>query len=437
MLSEKSGEQPYVTRFGSAGGRGIDHILVPTSPNTRDWFIEGTIDTTHSAKFFPSDHALLACTFAKRSKNNRVFGSDMDAYEYKKIFQIKLKRTGPLNDDLVLDESQFKGSRLFLKQHKLVLEKIHQLTTADSDESDHYLGDIETRIKKLNADLWRTGKKQQVDGATNKLVTISDKQALRISYITKTFNENVRAIMTALKLDKKRDTVSQEGVIRKSLHKGKGFKQFHNLPIPTKLRYIRKSIKHNLRKIQNLKIKLSKWKVFSQLQKKNSPPYFDFDTLHRILDSREMIKEADIIRQEYLEELEERTNHMNAIGQFDSNLEIVKHPDGPATLKTTVNNPRKDNTLNLDNNIVNLINGWLAEEHCQQSFNCKSQHDPFEFLNEKHMSTWKTHLLHWDDCSFNTDKEETRANMIIELEKSERILENLLCYVMLCSKIFF
>jgi len=356
----------------------------------------------------------------------------MDAYEYKKIFQIKLKRTGPQNDDLILDESQFKGSRLFLKQQKL-LQKIHSLTANDSDESNHYLSDIESRINKLYADLWKTGKRQQVDGESNKLVKITDKQALRLSYITKSFNENVRAIMTALKLDKKKDTIGQEGVVRKSLHKGKGFKHFQNLPIPTKLRYLGKSIRHNLRKIQNFKTKLNKWTVFSKIHTGDSTFYFDFDTLHKILDSNALVEEAGKVRREYLEELEERMNHMSAVEHFESNYKLCKKSDGSASLEKDDNYMRKDNTLELDDNIIKLINGWLAEEKCNQAFNNKKEHDHFEFLVKDNMSKWKNHILHWDDFSIDTENEKTRKNMVEDLEKSERILENMLNNVVSAS----
>jgi len=422
----QAGERPYITRFGSAGGRGIDHILVPNADHTRDWFIEGTIDSIHSAKFFPSDHALLACTFARRAKNNRIYGSDSNAYDFKKIFQIKMQRTGPSNDDLILDESQFKGSRNYAKQKDL-LGKIQKITADDSDETEHYLGNIEKRIKKLNKDLWKQGEKQKVDGKANKLVKISEKQALRISYITKSFNENVRAIMTALDLSGEKDTISQGGVIRKSLHKGKGFKNFQNLPIPTKLRYLGKYIKHILRRIQDAKNKLCKWETLEKSNGETIGPPFDFHNLHQTLDSNSLRTKAAKIRQEYFEEVEERSIHMKACNSHDSEATTPEQPNGHAKLErcNSPSNHKDDNNLNLDDKTVRLINAWLGEEECQQGFNTQNNADPFEFLGEDTITKWTHHILHWDALTINPEQKEHRLSMIHDLEKSEQILENL------------
>jgi len=94
---------------------------------------------------------------------------------------------------------------------------------------------------------------------------------------------------------------------------------------------------------------------------------------------------------------------------------------------------RKDNTLDLDANIIKLINGWLAEEKCNQPFNSKKDHDYFDFLIKDSMMKWKNHILHWDDFSINTEDETIRGNMTEDLEKSERILENMLNSVVSAS----
>jgi len=418
-------DQPYVTRFGSVGGRGIDHILVPNDSPSKDWFIDGSLDTVESAKFFPSDHALLACTFVRHSSNNKMHGHESEVSDFKKIFQIKVKRTGTNNDDIILDESQFKGSKTFMSQQTLFKE-IQNLTADDSNESDTYLDEIEKSIKKLYDSIWRSGVRQQVKGNENKLVSITESQALRLSYITKSFNANVKAIMSALKLTKKKDTISHGGVIRKSLHKGKGFQQFKNLPIPTKLRYLNTSVKRLASKILKMKHDIKRWELNNQMRIGVYKIQFDFDTLHQLLDSNILVSEATSIRETYLAEVEERQEHVEAISHFEKRYKTARHADGSSTLeKTQIQAKSHDNTLDLSEMNIKLINAWLAEEGCHQGFNVISERDKFTFLNNANMAIWKHSLLHWDDYTVDISNSATRITMIKDLEKAESVLGKL------------
>ena len=425
IVRDSSGNRPYITRVGTAGGRGIDHILIPTEPRSRDWFIEGTLDHHHSANFFPSDHSLLACTFVRKSNNNRTHGKDSIVHDYKQVFQIKVKRSGVDNDELILDETQFKGSRQFIKQQEL-FNRIQEKTANDSDQSNTYLSGLEDRIEKLYISLWNDGLKQKTHGKSNKLVNISENQALRLSHVTRKFNESVRAVMTELKLEKEQDIIRNNGLIRRSLHKNKGFKPFQSLPIPTKLRYIGKSLKHTTRKIQNMRNQLKRWDISVQIDKATSLPQFNFKDLFNILDSNTILDKAKDIKQEYYEEIEERDKHVSAIQHCEKHAKGRRNEIGPtkeAEQEDSTSN--QDSFLNLDNSTVKLINHWLAEGECHQGFNCDRNQACLEFLNEESISSWKTHLLHWDEISMDISKRPVRESMIKELTKSEAILDKL------------
>jgi len=113
IVRDSMKDKPYITRLGSKGGRGIDHILIPKNQKFQDWFGGGEVDRNRSANFFPSDHALISCSFIRNGKNNRSSSGQSNAYEYKKLFQIKMKRSGLDGEDLVIDDSQFKDTRAY------------------------------------------------------------------------------------------------------------------------------------------------------------------------------------------------------------------------------------------------------------------------------------------------------------------------------------
>ena len=425
IVRAHTNDQPYVTRFGSVGGRGIDHILVPNDASSRDWFIGGSIDKIESAKFFPSDHALLTCSFVRHSSNNKMNGDESEVSDFKKIFQIKVKRTGINNDEIILDESQFKGSKTYLSQQTLFKE-IQRLTADTSNESDTYLDEIEKSIKILYGSLWRNGVRQQVEGNKNKLVSITESQALRLSYITKTFNANVKAVMSALKLTKIKDLINHGGVVRKSLHKGKGFQQFKNLPIPTKLRYFNTSITRLASKVIKMKHDIKRWDINNQMCAGDHAAKFDFNTLHQILDSNLLVSEASSIRQAYLAEVEERQEHVQAMSHFEKRYKTAEHADGSTTLeKTLIHTESQDNKLDLSDKNIKLINAWLAEEGCHQGFNIISERDKFKFLNKDDMAAWKHGLLHWDEHTVDVCNSSTRVTMIQDLERAESVLGKL------------
>ena len=418
------GDESYVTRFGSAGARGIDHILVPNEKLKRNWFSDGRMNKDHITKnFFPSDHTLLACNFERLADNNRTSSEAGKAYDYKKVFQIKLKQSEEDPDELVLDQSQFKNSKSYRKQKEL-LTKIHKATGTNSDNSNHYLPAIEKRITKLYKSLWKNGTIQHVNGAKNKLVQINEKQALQLSYATKKFNESIRAIMTNLDMEKENDAVAKGALARKELNEGKGFRQFQHLPIPTKLRYLQKSIKNVMYKLVHYMNLIKRWSI-TNAQHNASEVDIDFAILHKLLDSNALMEEAKTIRTEYFTEANERTEHMEAINFYDTRYSIQKGTDGKAILQKTKKIDSHENHLELDDKLVKLINHWLAEEGCHQAFNNQKNQDHFQFLEPIEISKWKPYLLKWSEDTFNIKDTKSRNLMLADLQQATDTLNAL------------
>jgi len=409
----------YHTRFGSKGARGIDHILIPRKEDIRSWFSEGSLNQQNAWKYFPSDHALISCKFSRFRKNNRTSSGNSKIYDYKQLFQIKLKSSGINKNDLSLDDSQFKDSRSYKKQAE-TLERVRELTAEDSHESNHYLPKIEKRIKKLFSILWEEGEKQGVIGEKNKLVKINENHALSLSHAMRGFNESVKAIMNTMKLDKERDVVAAGGNIRKSVHEGKGFKMFENLPLSTQLRYLQSSIRSNIRKMQRIVITIQRWNLLNQDIGKTGKEKFKFSDLHDILDSMAISTQATKIRKEYLREAEERASHMQATEFFKCKYKVKRSKTGAPELTDEDNNQDLpgENELQLSKPIIKLINFWLAEGGCKQGFNTETSKDRFTFLERTKINIWKHHMLHWNEETLSLSSTSNREKIEEGLEEA-------------------
>ena len=418
----------YLTRFGSKGARGIDHILVPVQENIFNWFSGGKVDDQIATKYFPSDHNLITCSFTRYQGNNRETSGISKSYDYKKLFQIKLKRSGDNGEDLDLDTSQFKDSRSFRKQAKL-FNKIRNLTEGSSHESNHYLPRIEKRITKLYKSLWLSGIKQNANGKKNKLVEINENQALSLSHALRGFNESVKAIMHNMELEKDRDIVATGGTIRKSVHDGKGFKMFQNLPISTKLRYLQSSIRGNIRKLQRITNSIHRWRMRNPETGKTGAEMFNYSDLNDVMDSVDISLQAEKIRKEYYAEVDERTNHMQAIESFKSRYRVQREDDGSATIKKESPNQNLcDNELNLKQPMLKLINAWLADGGCNQGFNSEIVQDRFSFLEKQKINEWKNRMLHWNEDTLPLHSNENRELFVQGIDdtvtKLKRTLQN-------------
>jgi len=428
LVRENVQTAQYLTRFGTKGARGIDHILVPVQKSILNWFSGGKVDDRTATQYFPSDHHLITCSFTRYQGNNRDTSGVSKSYDYKKLFQIKLKRSGDSGEDLDLDTSQFKESKSFQQQVK-IFNRIRNLTEENSHESNHYLPRIEKRIARLYKSLWLSGIQQNTKGKKNELVEINEKQALSLSHAVRNFNESVKAIMHTMELEKDRDIVATGGVIRKSLHDGKGFKMFQNLPLSTKLRYLQSSIRGNIRKLQWITNSIHRWNMRNHDTGKSGAETFNYSDLNDVMDSVNISFQAEKIRKEYYAEVDERANHMLAIKHFKSKYRVQRGDDGSATIKKENSNETLcDNELNLKQPLLKLINAWLAEGGCNQGFNSDLIKDRFSFLEKQKINAWKDHMLHWNEDSLPLHSTENRELFVQGIDdtvaKLKRMLHN-------------
>jgi len=312
IVREKSSSPNYITRMGTAGGRGIDHILYPRDTTFATWVSNTSLDRSKGGLFFPSDHSYIHCSIHRSSPNNSESGTMKDKFDYKKIFNIKLQRTGPKGDQLKLDESQFKACQHFQDQ-KALFEKIQTKTGNNADNTDYFIGDLEKRASGLIKNLWYAGLCQNVDGTENKLVCISDHQAIEVAHIVKKFNLAIKEVMADLELHSEGNTNDNAGGKRGRLRKGKGFRQFDNLPIPTKIRYLRTIMTRKSRLIR----RASQWLKEFQLKKGLNTQTPQWSELIQILilveNTTTLDKCSKLLCDMAMVEAEERQAHLQAI----------------------------------------------------------------------------------------------------------------------------
>jgi len=242
LARERNSSKPYITRIGREGGRGIDHILFPESMDAQALIKDAQMHENFGLSYFPSDHRLVTCTYFREGANNPENMVPSIKYEFGKISQIKLRRNVVAGKtSLSLDDTQFKGSEKFRTQQELYM-KVQKLTGKDGSASCYHLDEMEQRIKNLYDSLWEGTIRQKCCGEENKLVSISDRQAAELSNIVNMYDYAVKDTMTFLQLTKINDCLANKALIRNNLRFKQNFKLFENLPISTKLRYIRGSI---------------------------------------------------------------------------------------------------------------------------------------------------------------------------------------------------
>jgi len=200
IVREKNHTKDYITRIGKEGGRGIDHILFPKQASFQKWIVGATIDRFTGGLFFPSDHSFIYCSFNRSQPNNEESSATKTKFDYNKIFNIKLKRSGHNGTVLCFDETQFKDCKKFRDQ-KTLYEKIQRVTSDTSDSTDYFITSLEKRTKALFKNLWYTGISQNVDGPENKLVRISEEQAVEIAYVVSKFNSATKGIMEEMEFN--------------------------------------------------------------------------------------------------------------------------------------------------------------------------------------------------------------------------------------------
>ena len=380
VARERSGSIPYITRVGREGGRGIDHILFPDNPDAQALIKDAQVHECLGLSYFPSDHRLVTCTYYRAGDNNNLESMEPSIkYEFAKISKIKVRRCySDGKTSLELDNSTFKGSVKFREQQDLYA-KLQKLTGDDGSASAYHMDEIEQKIKNIYSSLWQDTLHQQCCGIENKLVTISDRQAAELSDIVNRYDYAIKDTMTFLELTKTNDCLANKAIVRNNLRLKQNFKLFENLPISTKLRYIRGSIQASKRGLKGFINVIRAKKLASIHGTSNFSTEFPiiFKKWNKLLDTFYIEKQASKLLSAYTSEADERCNHIQAIHHA----------------KNTGNTFSDTKFLfqNIPQNTVKLINHWLQESNCSQGFHSKSPGNRFDFLKTD-ISAWKSHL---------------------------------------------
>jgi len=315
IVRKMNPDTSYVTRFGEEGARGIDHIFFPSDERFTNMCIDAKIQRDLGANYFPSDHSLITCSIVRDEQNNNCSGHDKVKYDYNKIFQIKLTQSGLLGKDLQFDDTQFMDCKRVQDQLKL-FKNIQRITGDDAPRTTAFLTEIEDRVDALFRSLWHYGVAQQVKGPENKLVEISDAHAAEISFILNRFNSAIKTVMLDLKLSHDRNNNDSAGTTRGRLIKRNGFKIFNNLPVPTKLRYVKKEIEAKLNQVQKNIYWLKEYKIRT-LHESSSKSSMELDSFWKqwetILKTDVLLNKATAATKAYSEEDTERILHASAI----------------------------------------------------------------------------------------------------------------------------
>ena len=380
---------PYLTRFGLKGARGIDHILFPKNPDAQMSIVHASIDEDNISSFyFPSDHKLLQCTYVRCGLNNEEQGVEKIRYAYNQVSSIKLQRSGEKGTDLNLDESQFKGSAIYKAQSTLYAE-IQKLTGDTADATNFFLDDIEQTIKILYKSLWKLGMKQGANGALNKLVCITESQAAELSRILHKFNLGVQDNMNFLGLVSTSDVYGNGALVRNSIRLKKGdFKLFSNLPISTKLRYLRSNIQRKKRRITKYINNIREYEFnecFNLKKGKNITTFYDLlQNWNATMDTRVITQRGNSIFDKYTMEQDERERHVLAIKSKQDEhrgSSNVQHGNCSGQAESV-------NTFHsVSNATTKLINHWLGESNCKQGFHIHTNPPKFKLL--------KSDLVQW------------------------------------------
>ena len=379
IVRERTVESNYITRHGEVGGRGIDHILFPNSFNNENWIDSTNIDRPAGATYFPSDHSFIFCNIHRNGQNNNEDSATERKFDYRKICNIKLKlhTSDDGKTNLNLDETQYKDCEGF-KQQKILYDAIQNATNNSSHLSDHYMNEIEDRIKFLYKELWKEGVIQKTDGKSNKLVIISEDHAAELSFILRKFQTGVKDVLTGLDCFKDIDQNGSAGIRRGRLRQEKGFHFTKSWPIQTKLRYLKVTAKVKLHLLKQI-LYFCKDYRFKNLMPEQSK---DLQSLEKswikIFDSSRLQNESKECYHKTVEELFQREKHVRAI---QAEKDSKKESNGrckDSRIKMEDNENKLEHT---PENVTKLINFWLHESNCNHAFNTdKENSDKYSFL---------------------------------------------------------
>jgi len=415
-----SSDSRYLTRFGTEGARGIDHILFPKNDSAQSMVHLASIDTLIGSRYFPSDHKLLSCSVHRRGGNNAEIGDVATRFAFRSIFQIKMKRTGSAGDSLEFDTSQFKECTKYKHQESL-FKKVQMLTCDSSPATDFHLRNIEKSISSLYASLWKDGEKQGADGRQNKLVKISERQAAELSAISNKFDLGIKDNMTFLHLTNESDCMGNMARTRHTLKKKGNFKLFGNLPVSTKLRYLRSWIKEKKRRLKRYSIFIAEL----EMRQKHNVEFSDFQNKilqdwNSTLNVESLSSKAKDTYDLILKEMEERSNHIDAI-------KAKKSPNSSNNCMLTRDSTlfQKGNDLqHISEATIKLINFWLTDSGCKQCFNSAEKRNTFEFL-ANNMEDWTSELKNINNESFRWECTDTVQKLKESIANASKMLGNI------------
>jgi len=402
IVRERNPETSYVTRFGKEGARGIDHIFLPSDDKFKNVCQDAKILRNIGSNYFPSDHSLITCSISRMTQNNNCGGARKTKYEYNKLFNIKLKQSGPLGINMDFDSTQFKNCKKYKDQLQLFNE-IQKVTGEDSYLTKNVLSDLDERADLLFENLWEDGVAQQVNGPNNKLVKIRDSHAAEISYILNGFNNSVKQAMLDLKLGDDRNSNESAGEVRGRLRKRSGFKIFNNLPVPTKLRYLKTNVESKLKEISKNIYWLDEYyirKTHEHGNKQNLHHNEFWEQWNKILKSDTITRRAKEVAETYMDEGSERIQHVGAIQHEAKNKGSHSKNNKDGNRDNHVGN-----TLPfVPNNVTRLLNFWLSNSNCNQGFNSTGKDGTSTAFLLHRVNDWKENLteLNVDEFDVST-----------------------------------
>jgi len=414
IVRDRHDGERYLTRFGREGARGIDHILFPNSPKAQAMIQEASIDNNFASLYFPSDHKLIKCTYIRHGENNVEESDPVVKYAFGTVSQIKMKREVHNGvHQLSFDDSQFKGSIKYNEQRDL-WSKIQNITGDKGEMTGYHLNKLEQRITQLYSSLWEAGKAQGCSGEDNVLVDISEKQAAELAKIYNDFEYGVKDTMEWLHLVRDTDCIAKKATTRNSVRLKGNFKTFSNLPISTKLRYIRKDLQVKSRRIRKY---INSIKEHEMKCKRGLRENFDnsiaFQNWRNTLSNKVIVERAQTVYSALINECEERSAHIEAIQSSTSQSKNTQ--------------ASKNFLSSLPENTVAAINAWLRESGCNQGFNVINSNESFAFLGkEDDCSKWAKKMVQLNKIIFRKNSSlEDMAHIRQELENTFKLLHEL------------
>ena len=428
IVRERNPELSYVTRFGKEGGRGIDHILFPSDDKFSHICADAKMKRDIGSNYFPSDHSMITCSIRRSDQNNNCSGHRKDKYDYSKLFSIKMRQSGRLGEEMDFDTSQFKNCKKYKDQAKLFSD-IQERTNDAALRTKTHLKDLELRTDALLKNLWKQGIYQKIDNSSNKLVEISDFHAMELSYILKHFNSAVKLIMSDLQLAHEKNSNDAAGTTRGHLRKRKGFKIFNNLPVPTKLRYLKNCVEAKLKEITKNMYWLDEFHIRNTHEDEAKLIHISQEPFwtqwKRILKDDVLVKQSKEVLDAYNQEEEERLLHVAAI-QFEEEKSRSRFRKSK---KSQENNPSEFNDGNklpsVSDNVTRLLNFWLANSNCHQGFNAKKIAGGSTAFLSHRILDWKGILTENDFGDFDLSLPHQSKMLRSTLEKAQVELQKL------------